>query len=372
MSKEQKELVNIVRELMRNEVYPTILEKDRAGGDPFDWSYVELLAQHNLIVPVIPEEYGGRGLDYVSSALIIEEIAAACAGLAACMVGTIHALLPVIIAGSGSQKRNWLPLFTKKKPILASFALTEPKGGSDIEKLETTAELKEGFYYINGIKDFVINGAVADYVLACTCGEEKRRATYRFFMVPRDQVRISKVIKTMGIKYANTSQILLENATVSEEHLIGDPRTTYLLLNQILDLGRPLIGAIQIGIARAALEMVLRYSQEREQFGRPIISNQGVSFPLARMATNIDAARLMVWKACALIDQEGDYTKASSMARLFTSRVGQAVTAAAIDLMGGQGYTDENPLNMYFRDAKVCSIVGGTDNVQQMIIASLL
>ncbi|HBQ25285.1 MAG TPA: hypothetical protein DD791_02725, partial [Syntrophomonas sp.] len=223
MSKEQKELVNIVRELMRNEVYPTILEKDRAGGDPFDWSYVELLAQHNLIVPVIPEEYGGRGLDYVSSALIIEEIAAACAGLAACMVGTIHALLPVIIAGSGSQKRNWLPLFTKKKPILASFALTEPKGGSDIEKLETTAELKEGFYYINGIKDFVINGAVADYVLACTCGEEKRRATYRFFMVPRDQVRISKVIKTMGIKYANTSQILLENATVSEEHLIGDP-----------------------------------------------------------------------------------------------------------------------------------------------------
>lgn len=146
----------------------------------------------------------------------------------------------------------------------------------------------------------------------------------------------------------------------------------YLLLNQTLDLGRPLIGAIEVGIARAAYELVLTYAQKREQFGRPIYSNQGISFPLVRMATSIDAARFMVWRACSLIDQDRDYTKASSMAKLFASEVGQSVTTRAMDIMGAFGYTEESLLNVYFRDAKACSIVGGTDNVQQMIIASLL
>lgn len=372
MTEEQIELVELVRSLLREEIYPTVLKTDQKNDEIFDWSYIRVLARHNLIAPLIPKEYGGRGLDFVTTSLIIEEIAAVCAGLAACMVGTLHGLLPIILAGSEDQKRRFLPLFVGREASLASFALTEPKGGSDIERLETTAQLRDGCYYIQGIKDYVINGAVSNFVTVCANGGKNRRAACQFFVVPREQVKVNKNRKTLGIRYANTAQLHFQNACVSNNNLVGDIDGAYLLLNHTLDLGRPLIGAIEVGIARAAYELVLAYAQEREQFGRPIFSNQGVSFPLVRMATSIDAARLMVWRACSLIDQEGDYTKASSMAKLFASEAGQSVTARAIDIMGAFGYTEESLLNVYFRDAKVCSIVGGTDNVQQMIIASLL
>ncbi|HBV96460.1 MAG: hypothetical protein JL50_13940 [Peptococcaceae bacterium BICA1-7] len=372
MTEEQIELVELVRSLLREEIYPTVLKTDQKNDEIFDWSYIRVLARHNLIAPLIPKEYGGRGLDFVTTSLIIEEIAAVCAGLAACMVGTLHGLLPIILAGSEDQKRRFLPLFVEREASLASFALTEPKGGSDIERLETTAQLRDGCYYIQGIKDYVINGAVSNFVTVCANGGKNRRAACQFFVVPREQVKVNKNRKTLGIRYANTAQLHFQNACVSNNNLVGDIDGAYLLLNHTLDLGRPLIGAIEVGIARAAYELVLAYAQEREQFGRPIFSNQGVSFPLVRMATSIDAARLMVWRACSLIDQEGDYTKASSMAKLFASEAGQSVTARAIDIMGAFGYTEESLLNVYFRDAKVCSIVGGTDNVQQMIIASLL
>lgn len=373
MTEKQMELVDRVRSLLREEIYPTVLAMDQKNDQTFDWSYIRVLARHNLIAPLIPKEYGGLGLDHVTTALLIEEIAAVCAGLAACMVGTMHGLLPIMLAGSEEQKRRLLPQFVDSEaPSLASFALTEPKGGSDIERLETTAQFRDGCYYLQGIKDYVINGAVSNFVTVCANGGKNRRAACQFFVVPREQITVSKNRKTLGIRYANTARLHFQNACVSNNNLVGDADGAYLLLNHTLDLGRPLIGAIEVGIARAAYELVLDYAQEREQFGRPIFSNQGVSFPLVRMATSIDAARFMVWRACSLIDQEGDYTKASSMAKLFASEAGQSVTARAIDIMGAFGYTEESLLNVYFRDAKVCSIVGGTDNVQQMIIASLL
>lgn len=372
MTEKQMEMVELVRSVLQEEIYPTVLDMDQKNDQTFNWSYIRVLARHNLIAPLIPKEYGGLGLDYMSTALIIEEIAAVCAGLAACMVGTLHGLLPIIIAGSEEQKRRFLPQFVEKgNPCLASFALTEPKGGTDIERQETTAQLRDGCYYIQGIKDYIINGAVSNFVtVSANTGKNSPRAT--IFVVPRQQITVNINRKTLGIKYANTAQLHFQNVCVSQKDIVGNVDGAYLLLNQTLDLGRPLIGAIEVGIARAAYEQVLTYAQKREQFGRPIFSNQGISFPLVRMATSIDAARFMVWRACSLIDQDGDYTKASSMAKLFASEVGQSVTTRAIDIMGAFGYTEESLLNVYFRDAKVCSIVGGTDNVQQMIIASLL
>jgi len=373
MTEEQKKLVVMTRDIMDAEVRPNVLTMDGRCKDSFDWGFVEVLARNNLIAPIIPREYGGRGLSYVSAALVIEEIAAACAGLAACMTGTMHAILPIIIGGTREQKETYLPVFTSRKPALASFALTEPKGGSDIEAVGTSYQPKAEDYIINGTKDYVINGAVADFVTVyANAKQSKQRRTYQFFIVPKEQFKVNKIRKTMGINYSNTSQLAFDNTTVAGKNIIGNYDSAYLLLNQTLDLGRALIGAIQIGIARAAYELVLRYAQEREQFGRPIYSNQGISFPIAKMATEIDAARFMVWRACSFIDQEGDYTQASSMAKVFASRVGQTVTSTAIDIMGAAGYTDDNLLNVYFRDSKVCSIVGGTDNIQQMIIASLL
>lgn len=373
MSTEQSELVSMVGDVLKQEVCPLIQEMDQSDQKNFDWRPVESLARINMVAPNIPREYGGRGLSFVTLALVIEEVAAACAGLAACMVGTIHAVLPILIGGSEEQKQRYLIPLVTGKPALASFALTEPKGGSDIQRLGTVYQLSGDDYILNGIKDYVINGAVADFITVCAnADQDSRRGSYQFFVVPRDQVKATMNRKTLGIKYSNTAQLVFENALITGDEVLGDRDTGYLLLSQTLDCGRALIGAIEVGIARAAYELVLSYARTREQFGRPIFSNQGISFPLVEMATAIDAARFMVWRACYLMDQDGDYTRASSMARLYANQVGQMVTAQAIDIMGAAGYTDDSLLGIYFRDAKVCSIVGGTDNVQKMIIASLL
>lgn len=373
MSEEQIKLVSLVREVLKSEVRPLILEIDQRERKDFDWRPVESLAKINMVAPNIPRKYGGRGLNYLTTALIIEEVASVCAGLAACMVGTIHALLPILIGGSEEQKQRFLTPLVSGKPTLASFALTEPKGGSDIQRLDTVYRSSGQDYVLNGVKDYVINGAVADFITVCANDDqESRRGSYQFLVVPQEQVKTTINRKTLGIRYSNTARLVFENSPVKRGEVLGGGDTGYLLLSQTLDIGRALIGAIEVGIARAAYELVLSYAHTREQFGRPIFSNQGVSFPLVEMATAIDAARLMVWRACYLIDQEGDYTKASSMARLYASKVGQIATAQAIDIMGAAGYSDDSLLSIYFRDAKVCSIVGGTDNVQKMIIASLL
>lgn len=373
MSEEQMELVLLVRDVLKREVEPLVLEMDQRDEQDFDWRPVESLARINMLAPNVPREYGGRGLDFVTTALVIEEVAAVCAGLAACMVGNIHALLPILVGGSEEQMQRFLIPLVASQPALASFALTEPKGGSDIKRLDTIFKPSGEDFILNGIKDYVINGAVAQFITVCASTDQKdKRGSYQFLVVPRDRVKATTNRKTLGIRYSNTAQLVFDNAPVRKEEILGNPDAGYLLLSQTLDCGRALIGAIQVGIARAAYELILSYSRKREQFGRPIFSNQGVSFPLVEMATAIDAARFMVWRACYLMDQEGDYTRASSMARLYASKVGLMVTAQAIDIMGAAGYNDDSLLSIYFRDAKVCSIVGGTDNVQRMIIASLL
>ncbi len=371
MSKEQSKQVKLVQELAVEKIAPLALEMDQVDGE-FNWHFVNLLAKQNLIAPIIPQKHGGRGLNYLTLAMLIEEIAAACAGLAAAMVGTMHAILPIMIAGTTQQKETFLPLLTGKPPALASFALTEPHGGSDIENLHTMANYNSETITLNGVKDYVINGAVANFITVCANSNPSARRGFQLFVVPADKVKVNLIRNTMGIKYANTAQITLDNVELGEELAIGNRDSGYLLLSHTLDIGRALIAAIEVGIARAAYQLVLDYARERHQFGRPIFSNQGISFPLTTMATSIEAARLMVWRACDLIDKEGDFTLASSMAKMHASEVAQSVTAGAIDIIGAAAYDTNHIANVYFRDAKVCSIVGGTNNIQKMIISSLL
>lgn len=373
MSKDQTELIAMVKELVEKKIAPQAIEMDARGDDTFDWRLAEILAQHNLIAPVIPRAYGGRGLDFQTFAMVIEEIAAGSAGLAACMVGVMHAITPIILAGSESQKERLLPPLTLPVPALAAFALTEPKGGSDIERLSTIAQLKGEDYILNGSKDYIVNGSVARFITVCaTTNPRSGRAGLRFFVVPGEEIKNKITRNKLGIKYTNTAQLMFDGNSVPSDNVIGNEGSGYPLLTQTLDYGRALVGAIEVGIARAAFQIALEYARERHQFGRPIFSNQGISFPLTEMATRIDAARLMVWRACCLMDQEDDYTKESSMAKLFASEVAQIVTSKAIDVMGAAGYTATNLLGIYFRDAKVGSIVEGTNNIQKMTIASLL
>jgi len=369
----QTELAAEVKDIADRHIIPRALEMDRRGDDSFDWSLVELLAAHNLLAPHIPAEYGGRGLGFLDLALIIEEISRGCAGLAACMAGELHATIPIIFGGSKKQKKRFLPPLVNKQPALAAFALTEPKGGSDVKQLTTSVSNQSNETFVNGTKDYIVNGAVSSFVNACASSETDRsRSSFRFVLVPGEQVKVARIRNKMGIKYCNTAQLHFDNCRVPKENLIGTDGSGYLLLSQTLDCGRALIGAIEVGIARAAYEMVLDFAQHRTQFGRPIFYHQGVSFPLVEMATLIDAARLMVWRACWAIDQGEDFSKASSMARYYASKVAQQVTSEAINITGAAGYTSDNLLNVYFRDSKVGSIVGGTDNVQKMVISSML
>lgn len=370
---EQAELIYLVRDLVQAKITPFSLEMDLKGDDDFDWSFVKLLAEHNLLAPIVPRKYGGRNLNYVTMALLIEEIATGCAGLAGCMIGILHAISPIIIGGTEKQKNDYLPIMVTPEPVLAAFALTEPTGGSDLQAIYTNAKHEKGTYVLNGVKDYVVNGSIAKFVnVCCSTRMEYSRYGLRFFIVPDNQINVKHIINTLGIKYAKASQLVFDNTRIPEDNAIGSEGSGYLLLTQTLDIGRAMVGAMLVGIARAAYNLALKYSRERHQFKKPIFSYQGVSFPLVEMATSIDAARLMVWKACYLIDQGKDCTKASSMAKIFASQVAQEVTSKAIDIMGAKGYTTDNLLNVYYRDAKLGSILEGTTNIQKMIIASLL
>lgn len=377
LTREQKKLVEKTRTLAQEKIKPLALELDQKGDSVFDWSLARILAQHNLLCPTIPREYGGLGLGHLSTALVIEEIAAACAGAAAVVDANLHAASPIILGGTPEQKMQFLPLLTGTEPALASFALTEPQAGSDIDSLQSLAVEKGGEYYLNGVKDYVLNASVASFysVFAATDPRQKR-ASLRAFIIPASVpgLAIGPVRNKVGIRYANTAQIVMDNVRVPKSSVVSGDKagSGYLLLAQTFDRGRALVGATAVGVARAAYEMALEYSRERYQFGKPIMSHQAVGFTLAEMATKIELARLMTWKACWLIDQDQDYTSASAMAKLVGSRVAQEVTTLAADILASRGYMAGSMADKLVRDARVLSTIEGTNNIQKAIIASLL
>lgn len=377
LTREQKRWVQRVKLIVEQDINPHALELDQKSDDQFDWSLVNILAYHNLICPTIPQEYGGLGLNHLTAALILEEIAAGCAGAAAVVAANTHACSPIILAGSKQQKELFLPLLASTKPVLASFALTEPQAGSDVEAISTLAHVEGAEYVLNGRKDFVLNASTATFlsVFAATNSGNKR-TSLRAFIIPSSSpgLIIGENRQKIGIRYANTSEVILDKVRVPENHVIGGDRagSGYLLLTQTFDRGRALVGAIAVGVARAAFELALEFAKERVQFGKPIIRHQAIAFSLAEMATKIEMARLITWKACWLIDQDQDYTTASSMAKLVTSQVAQEVTGMAADILGGRGYLANTRIDMLVRDARVLNTIEGTNNIQKAIIASLL
>ncbi|MGE5403588.1 MAG: acyl-CoA dehydrogenase family protein, partial [Candidatus Saccharibacteria bacterium] len=249
--------------------------------------------------------------------------------------------------------------------------------GSDIDSITSLAVHQGSDYVITGVKDYILNASAAAFfsVFAAT-NPQKKRASLRAFIIPASTpgLRIGRTRNKVGIKYANTSEVLLEAAQVPETNMVGGDRagTGYLLLAQTFDRGRALVSATAVGIARAAYEMALEFSRNHRQFGKPIFDHQAVSFTLAEMATKIELARLITWKACWLIDQDQDYTTASSMAKLYSSAVDQEVSQCAADILAGPGYLAGSYADMHLRDARVLSTIEGTNNIQKAIIASLL
>ncbi|KUG02950.1 butyryl-coa dehydrogenase [hydrocarbon metagenome] len=373
----QKHLVRQVRELVEQEIKPYVLVNSFSRQQEFDWYLVNKLSELNLVCPTIPEEYGGLGLDIFTTALVIEEIAAGCPGLAAVVDTNVHAAQPILLAGSSSQKERYLPLLTGKDVRIASFALTEPSGGSDINSMHTYANKTKQGFVLNGCKDYIFNAPQAAFISVFAMTDKlHKKASLRCFIIPvaTPGVTIGKIRDIAALEYAHMAEIIFDNAVIDSDMIIklDESYSGYLLLSQTFDIGRVVVGATSVGIARAAYDMAYEYAENRLQFGKKIKNHQAVAHTLVEMATRIEMARLMTWKACWLIDQGDDYTIASAMAKLSASVIAQEVTGMAADILASRAFERGTLAEQLLRDARVLSTVEGTNCIQRNIIASLL
>jgi alkylation response protein AidB-like acyl-CoA dehydrogenase len=369
-----KAIMAHLRDFLRSKVAPGARERDRTGEFPFE--LVKGLAALGLFGLQAPERYGGSALPTATAARIIEEIAAVDGSL--CLTVASHNSLclgHLLLAGSESQLERWLPPLARGER-LGAWCLTEPGSGSDAAALATRAEDRGDRFVLNGSKSFITQGRVAGtyVVLARTDppGQGRTKSDgISAFIVDGDSPGLIRGVpeEKLGLHSSDTTPLAFENLEVPAENLLGDRGQAFQDVLEILAGGRIGIGAMAVGLGRAALETAARYSLEREQFGRPIVSNQGVSFKLAQMATELEAARMLVLKAAALRDAGRDYALAAAQAKLKGSLAGVAACDDAIQILGGYGYIREYEVERLWRDARLTRIGEGTDEVQQMIIA---
>lgn len=374
LSGEQKKLQQKIHN-RAVKLHPLSLEVDRAGPGPIHKAYLRIIAEENLNAFIIPEEYGGRPLDQLTLSLVTEEIGYGCAGLASVYAATVHAVSAFLIGGSPEQKKTFLPLLLESEGAVASCCITEEKGGSDTASFKTTARREGDHYILSGAKVPIINGGDAVfYVVWASSDTGRGRAGINAFIIPRGTpgVSVSGYHDKPGLRCAPTVTVSLHDVAVPKENLIGLPGSGYLLLMQTLDWGRAFFGAICVGLARAALEEAIAFAKKRVVVNRTIIKNQGVSFILAELATEIDAARLLVWRACRLMDLNKDYTRESSMAKLFASEAAARATSEGMMILGQSGYLEPHLMAKFQRDAQGLRILEGTSQIQKMIIASQL
>jgi alkylation response protein AidB-like acyl-CoA dehydrogenase len=375
LNEEQLGYQQMARTFAEQEMKPYAAELDRRQGTAFDWGIVRRFAKANLLGLGVPREYGGLGVDHLTAAVVTEELGASCMGMSEPAGGTWLATTCLTLVGNENQKRRYLPLVCGENATLAGLAVTEPEAGSDMAAIRTLATKKGGHYILNGTKAFITNAGLASfYIVFATTDPQKRDSGLNAFIVDGDAkgLTLGKVEEMMGLRASQVGELIFDNVKVPMENLLGVENTGYLIAMQTLDMSRPCMVAASIGAARAAFETALAYARERKQYGRPIIHNQAIAFMLADMATEIETARLLTWKACWLIDQEMDSTLASSMSKVFATEMAERVCSRAIQILGGQGYTRSSPLEKYYRDVKACQIYEGTNQIQRIIISSML
>ena len=361
---------NMARDFAQKEVEPRAAALDSKSEFPTD--SVKKMAELGLMGMMVPQEWGGAGLDCASYVLALEEIAVACASTAVTMsVNNSLYCGPVLKFGTDNQKKKYLTPFARGEK-LGAYALSEPGTGSDAANQKTTAKKVGDKYILNGRKNFITNGPQADaMVLYAMNDPEKRHKGISCFIVEKNLpgFSVGKIEKKLGICGSSTSEVVLENCEVPAENLLGEEGGGFTVAMSTLDGGRIGIGTQAIGIARAAFEHARDYSKVREAFGQPISNFQAIQHYLADMATEIDAARLLVWRAAWMRDCGLPFTKESAMAKLFASETAMWVTTKAVQVYGGYGYIKDYPVERYFRDAKITEIYEGTSEIQRLVIA---
>jgi butyryl-CoA dehydrogenase len=373
LTAEQTLLRDTARELATKEILPHAAALDKAHT--FPRAIVSRLGELGLLGVMVPEKWGGAGMDAVSYALALEEISRACASTGVIMsVQNSLVCAPLVTSGTDAQRSQWLPdLATGKK--IGCFALSEPEAGSDAAAQRTAAVKKGAGWVLNGTKNFITNAPAADLMLVAANTEPgKGGKGISIFLVPADApgVKLGKPDDKLGIRAAVSSQVFLEDCAVGADALLGAEGEGFKIAMRALDGGRIGIAAQAVGIARAAFEDAVRYALERKTFGQPIADHQAIQFKLADMSTEIEAARLLLWRAAAKKDAGGRYTREAAMAKLFASEVANRVAKEAVQVFGGYGYLADFPAERHFRDAKITEIYEGTSEIQRLVIASSL
>ena len=372
-TEEQEMMRQMVKDFAEREVdkYTAKMEQE----DHFPREIIEKMGELGLMGVPIPSEYGGSGMDFTSYIIAIHELSKVSATMGVILsVHTSVGTNPILYFGTEEQKQKYIPKLASGE-YLGAFALTEAHAGSDAANLKMKAREKDDHYVLNGSKVFITNGGEADtYITFARTSNEEGPKGISAFIVEKNMpgFSVGKKEKKMGLRGSRTVQINFDNCVVPKENLLGEKGQGYKIAMANLNVGRIGIAAQALGIAEAALEQSVAYAKEREQFGKPIAHNQGISFKLADMATAVEASRLLTYNAANLEQRGVECRKEVSMAKRFTTETAVKTSIEAVQVFGGYGYTEDYPVERYFRDAKVTEIYEGTNEIQRLVISKQL
>ena len=371
LTKEQEFVRKMVREFAETEVEPIAAEIDKEHRFPVET--VEKMAKYGLLGVPFPTEYGGAGGDHISYAITVEELSRKCASTGViCSAHTSLCCWPIFAWGTEEQKRKYLPdLLTGK--TLGAFGLTEPNAGTDASGQQTRAEDMGDHWLLNGAKVFITNGGYADVfvVMAMTDKKKGNHGISSFIVEKGDEgFSIGKTEDKMGICASSTTELIFQNCKIPKDRLLGEVGQGFKVAMSTLDGGRIGIASQALGIAQGALDVTLDYMKARKQFGKSLSKFQALQFTVAELATEIEAARLLIYKAADMKDKHLAYGPAAAMAKLFAAETAMHVTTKCVQLHGGYGYTKDYPVERMMRDAKITEIYEGTSEVQKMVIAA--
>jgi butyryl-CoA dehydrogenase len=373
LTEEQKLFKKTVKEFADKEIKPLAAKIDKE--EYFPWELYKKMGKLGLMGMTVPKQYGGSGIDRISYMIALEEISRVCGSTGITVeahnsLGVGH----IYEKGTEEQRKKYLPKLLHGEAI-AAWALTEPNAGSDAASLQTTAVLEGDEWVLNGTKQFITSGDIAEVVTIMAKTDKTLGAKgISAFIIEKDTPGFSVGVleDKLGLRGSRTAELILEDCRLPKENLLGEKNLGFVGAMTILDRGRTAIGAMAVGIAQGALDESLSYAKQRVQFGKPIGKNQAIQWMLADMATSIDAARLLVMRAAYLEDKGQPFSVEASMAKLFASEIAMKATRDAIQIHGGHGYMRDLPLERFYRDVKLTQIGEGTSEVQRMVIAKRL
>jgi alkylation response protein AidB-like acyl-CoA dehydrogenase len=365
---EQRELQRLAHDFAERELRPIAREWDEKEDFPQD--LLAKAARTGLTSYAIPAEYGGGGVDAVTSALVAEELSWGCAGLASTVQATMFPVRPLLAAGTEEQKDRYLRRLASEGGVLAAIGFTEPHAGTDLASMSASARRQGDVYVLNGEKCYLTNGGIAELTVVFAKVDGRITA----FLVERNDPGVSAGRKEakLGLRASYTGSLVLEDARIPADRLLGEEGQGWELALDFFRASRPQVAAAAVGVARAAFEHAAAYAREREAFGRPLIARQGVSFKLADMGMEIEAARLLVWRACEAVDRGEETGLPGSYAKAYAADVAMRVTTEAVQVLGGAGVMRDHPVEKWMRDAKIFQIVEGTSEIQREIAARII